>query len=110
MLETLGRLERRLEAIEQTVTVVRELAASKRVVKEFYTTAEVAGLLGRRPYTVREWCRLGRVHAIKAHAGRGSEEEWRISHEDLLRIKNEGLLPVGGHGEKGFRRFWDGRG
>jgi hypothetical protein len=47
--------------------------------KEFYTTVEVASLLGRRPFTVREWCRNGRVHAEKTHSGRGAEAEWRIS-------------------------------
>lgn len=33
--------------------------------KEFYATAEVAELLGRAEFTVREWCRLGRVLAEK---------------------------------------------
>jgi hypothetical protein len=60
--------------------------------KEAYTTGEVATILGRKPYTVREWCRLGRVNAFKAECGRGIDEEWRIEHEELARIRNEGLL------------------
>lgn len=63
-------------------------------VKECYTTAEAARLLGKRPYTVREWCRLKRVRAEKTWAGRGQDDEWRISHEELLRIQNEGLLSL----------------
>jgi hypothetical protein len=68
--------------------------AAQPIAKEFYSTQEVAKLLGKRPYTVREWCRLGRVHAEKTHAGRGLDEEWRVSHVELTRIQNEGLLPV----------------
>lgn len=60
--------------------------------KEFYTTAEVAQILGKRPYTVREWCRLGRVRGDKAHSGRGLDEEWRVWHEELMQIQNEGPL------------------
>ncbi|QDT12911.1 hypothetical protein [Planctomycetes bacterium K23_9] len=33
--------------------------------KEFYATAEVAQILGEAEFTVREWCRLGRIHAEK---------------------------------------------
>lgn len=87
-------LEDRLQDLARQLGRVYELVAAKVVVKELYTTAEVAHLLNRRPYTVREWCRHGRIHAVKTHAGRGEEEEWRIGHEELTRIQNEGLLPL----------------
>jgi len=61
--------------------------------KELYTPAEVAEILERAEWTVREWCRLGRVNADKRPCGRGSSQEWIISHEELQRIRNEGLLP-----------------
>jgi len=35
-----------------------------------------------------------RINAFKAMCGRGSEDEWRVSHRELERIQNEGLLPV----------------
>lgn len=62
--------------------------------KEWYTTAETAEILGRAEYTVREWCRQGRVpEAEKADNGRN----WRISHEGLERLRNRGPLPIPKH-------------
>lgn len=38
-----------------------------------------------------------RINATKAMCGRGSEQAWLISHEELTRYQNEGLLPVPEH-------------
>ena len=73
--------------------MLSQLIESK-TVKEWYTTAEVAHILGKRPFTVREWCRYSRVTAEKRLCGRGYDSEWMISHTELERIKNHGLLPV----------------
>lgn len=54
--------------------------------------AEVAQILGKADFTVREWCRLSRVWASKRQCGRGTAKEWIISHEELTRIQNQGLL------------------
>ena len=62
--------------------------------KDWYTVAEVAEILGKAEFTVREWCRLGRVYASKRACGRGTSQEWIIAHEELTRIRNEGLLPL----------------
>ena len=88
------RLEERLVTVESLLREVHERMVVGSVVKEYYTTQEVARRLGKRPYTVREWCRLGRVHGEKSHSGRGLDDEWRISHTELVRIENEGLLPL----------------
>jgi len=61
-------------------------------VKEWYTTAEVAKLLGKSEFTVREWCRLGRIHATKKHSGRGAHPGWTVSKVEVERIQREGLL------------------
>jgi hypothetical protein len=90
----LERLETGLAKLFDALDVVRGLVAAKVVVKEWYSTNEVAQILTRRPYTVREWCRLGRINATRTHSGRGEVEEWRISHQELQRIQNEGLLPL----------------
>jgi hypothetical protein len=62
--------------------------------KEYYSTTEVAEILDRAEFTVREWCRLGRIWAEKRQCGRGTSKEWMISHEEVQRIRNEGLLPL----------------
>jgi hypothetical protein len=82
-------LAERLEKIETQLA----LLSQKQAIKEWYSTAEVAQILERAEFTVREWCRLGRVNASKRECGRGESKEWIISHPELERIKNEGLLP-----------------
>ena len=86
--QLLDRLERIEAALE---TLVRQ-----QTIKDYYTTSEVAEILGRAEFTVREWCRLGRVYAQKRECGRGRSKEWIISHRELTRIQNEGLLPISG--------------
>ena len=82
-------LAERLDRIEQLLQTLVE----QRTIKEWYTPAELAKLLGKAEFTVREWCRLGRIQARKKNCGRGVAGEWIISHEELTRIRNEGLLP-----------------
>jgi excisionase family DNA binding protein len=87
--EALGIVIERLDRIEATLKhLVQERSA-----KEWYTTAEVAGIVQRSEYTVREWARKGQVKAEKATNGRG----WLISHEELERIRNYGPLPCPKH-------------
>jgi hypothetical protein len=82
---------RRLERIEAALAAL----ARQRAVQDWYGTAEAAGVLGKSEFTVREWCRLGRVCAEKRFSGRGKYQSWVISHAELLRIQREGLLPRG---------------
>jgi hypothetical protein len=81
-------LTNRLMQIELMLKVLVE----RQTVKEWYSTADVARILGKAEFTVREWCRLGRVHASKREGGRGLSQEWIIAHAELQRIQNEGLL------------------
>jgi len=82
-------LDERLDRIE---SLLAELVV-QRTVKDWYSTAEVAKHLGRAEYTVREWCRQGRIRAKKKPCGRGKGGEWLVSHEEFMRLRNEGLLP-----------------
>jgi hypothetical protein len=88
--DLLEALAERLARIEAALDQLR----TQRTIKDFYTTDEVAELLGKAPFTVREYCRLGRVKAQKRVCGRGRSKEWVISHEELLRLRNHGLLPI----------------
>jgi hypothetical protein len=83
LLDRLGRIEAALQAL-----------AARQAVKDYYSTEEAAGVLGRAEYTVREWCRLGRVRAQKKGSGRGKYQGWVVSHEELQRVQREGLLPL----------------
>lgn len=82
-----------LERLDRIESVLHRFVEG-RTVKESYSPIEVAQILGKKPYTVREWCRLRRINATKRECGRGASEEWEISHEELERIKAHGLLPI----------------
>ena len=91
-------LIQRLERIEAALNTI----ITQRRIKEHYSTTEAALMLSKAEFTVREWCRLGRIVATKRQCGRGSSSEWMISHDELTRIQNEGLLPLPGqvHGRR----------
>lgn len=83
------QLAERLDRIEDALRRLLQ----ERTVQTYYSTADVARLLGKAEFTVREWCRLGRVNAQKRSCGRGNVQEWMIAHEELERLRSEGLLP-----------------
>lgn len=72
---------------------VLNLLVQRQTIKDFYSTDEAAEVLGKAEFTVREWCRKGRIQAQKRRSGRGKYQSWVISHEELQRIQKEGLLP-----------------
>jgi hypothetical protein len=84
-------VEQRLENIEAMLAVLVE----RQQVQEYYTTREFARLVGNKAeFTIREYCRLGRLRAEKRQSGRGKHPAWVLSHAELLRYQREGLLPV----------------
>jgi hypothetical protein len=87
--DSLADIARRLERIETALATLIQ----QKTIKEWYSTDEAATILAKAPFTVREWCRLGRIKAEKRQCGRGSSQEWMISHEELVRLRNEGLRP-----------------
>lgn len=84
-----AELASRLQRIEFAL----ERLLRQKTVKEWYTTEEVAAIVNKAPFTVREWCRHGRIHAAKRDCGRGKAKEWIVSHDEVLRLQTEGLLP-----------------
>lgn len=81
ILEKLDLILDKLKSIEGNETV-----------KDWYSIEEAAIIFGKAPFTVREWCRQGRINAKKKKSGRGKYQAWVISHDELLRIQREGLL------------------
>src|SRR5262249_3315167 len=69
LLEWMQRLEAKLDLLVQ-----------RQAIKDWYSTDEVAQVVGKAEFTVREWCRLGRVRAQKKGSGRGKFQSWVISH------------------------------
>ena len=82
MLNRLAKIETKLDSL-----------ARQPAEKDFYSVTEFAVRVDREDFTVREWCRLRRINAEKRPCGRGTSQEWKISHEELLRYLNNGLLP-----------------
>jgi len=83
-------VEERLEKIEAMLVVLVE----RQTVKDFYEVEEFARLVGREPFTCREWARQGRIRAVKKLSGRGAYAHWVVPHTELLRYQKEGLLPI----------------
>lgn len=81
--ERLDNIERLLESL-----------AEERSLRDHYTVQQFAQRVDRDPFTVREWCRHGRIRAAKKSSGRGRYQAWVISHAELLRFERDGLLPI----------------
>lgn len=81
-------LEERLERIEAMLAVLVE----RQHMREWYSVEQFSRIVGRTEFTVREWCRLGRIRAEKKGSGRGAFAAWAICHDELLRYQREGLL------------------
>jgi hypothetical protein len=85
-------IEERLDRIEQMLAVL----VDRQTVREWYSVEEFARIVGRAEFTVREWCRHGRIHAEKKDSGRGAYAAWVVSPAELLRFQREGLVPAQG--------------
>lgn len=83
-------LEQRLENIEAMLVILVE----RQKERGWYTTREFARLAGKSEFTIREYCRLGRLKADKRQSGRGAYPQWVLSHDELERYRKNGLLPA----------------
>jgi len=85
-------LEAQLSEMRSMLIEIQGMLAGPKEVRECYTVEEVATMVSKTPYTVREWCRHGRINAVKRSERRGGSELWSIPAEEVARYKNEGLL------------------
>jgi hypothetical protein len=88
--DALNELIERLDRMEAAIQILVE----RQTVKDWYSTEDLAQMLGKAEFTVREWCRLGRIRAEKKGSGRGKFMAWVVSHDEVLRIQREGLLRI----------------
>ena len=80
----------RLENIENRLDQLLD----ERQQRESYSVDQFAARVELDPWTIREYCRHGRIRATKKGSGRGLYRAWVISHAELLRYEREGLLPI----------------
>jgi hypothetical protein len=83
-------LDERLEKIEAMLAVL----VDRQTVREWYTTHEFSKAVGKAEFTIREYCRLGRLRAEKRQSGRGAYPQWVLSQAELDRYRRNGLLPI----------------
>ena len=80
----------RLEAQNAAILSRLDQLGSKPPQKESWSPEELAGVLHRKPFTVREWCRLKRIRAEKDKYSR----LWRVPDSEAQRlIAGGGLQP-----------------
>jgi hypothetical protein len=58
-------IEAQLSEMRSMLIEIQGMLASPKEVREWYSVEEVAALVSKTPYTVREWCRHGRINAAK---------------------------------------------
>jgi excisionase family DNA binding protein len=80
---TLEDVMEKLEAIERKLALLIQP-------KTYFTITEAAEFLKKTEYTVREYCKQGELHAVKANVSSGMHQQWRIAYDELLRFLREG--------------------
>jgi hypothetical protein len=82
-----------LTAIRQELQT-RQITRPANETRAHYSVEEVAKILGKSSYTVRQWCNEGRLNATKRIERRGRNALWSIPAAEIERYRNEGLLPL----------------
>ena len=79
----------RLAALEKAIGEVRQIVTGQHCEKAWYTTTELAEILGRSQFTVQErWCNDGRIECEKDP----DSGKWRIPGHEVQRLRDGGLL------------------
>jgi hypothetical protein len=85
----LNLIEKRLGNLEDMVAKMRLAMTERQAEKEWYSTAELAKLLDKSDFTVREkWCNQGRIECEKDP----DSGKWRIPASEVCRLRNAGGL------------------
>lgn len=90
--EMLAVVREQLQRIESQLRLL-VTSHERGLEKEFYTVKELALRTGRAEFTVRAWCRTGRVRATRVRGPAGMLGAFKISRDEVARMEKEGLLP-----------------
>ena len=86
-LQILLSMRDQLEALRQEVAEVRDAVKDITVTKDWYTTTEIAELMGVSRHHVSErWCNQGRINCDKDP----QSGQWRIPGHEYDRLKRGG--------------------
>ena len=83
----LGLLQAEVQIIHDGLTTL--VANFKIATSEWMNVEEFSRLVDRSKFTVRQWCNLRRISALK-----NAQDNWVISRAELERYRREGLLPL----------------
>ena len=88
---SLETVAHRLSVVERIVTEIHETVLGQRLEKEWYTTGELAEILGKSQYTIQErWCNERRIECEKDP----DSGKWRIPGHEVRRLRvGGGPLP-----------------
>ena len=89
LVQALGIIAQRLAGLERVVAEVYDIVHGQRFEKEWYTTSELAEILGKSQYTIQErWCNDGRIECEKDP----NSGKWRIPGHEVRRLRAGGSL------------------
>ena len=72
--QSLEIIATRLSAIETAVKEIRQIVSGQHFEKDWYTTGELAEILGKSQYTIQErWCNEGRIECRKTQTTASGE-------------------------------------
>lgn len=87
VLQAISGLERQVVFLSSEITTLKELLGEQGAQKDWYSTAEVAEIMGVSQYTVQErWCNCGRVECEKDP----NSGKWRIPGLEFERLRRGG--------------------
>jgi hypothetical protein len=89
VLQLLALLAQRMGNLEERLTLVSQGIGDHQLLKEWYSTSELAELVKKSDFTVREkWCNQGRIACEKDP----DSGKWRIPGDEVRRLQNGGAL------------------
>jgi hypothetical protein len=86
----LAQVITRLAGVEEGVSALKARLKPQSMRREWFSAGEVARLLHKAPYTVRQWCVHGRLRAKKL----ANSRQWRVHRSEVVRYRAEGLRAV----------------